>query len=91
MTSLIRRNKIQILEADLEPEAKSFGALLRAKTAIVMSHESMQVRVGEAAVAARVRAREDWSEVFTAVERAKRERQQLIESNVIDAAVLDII
>lgn len=72
-------------------EHKNFAAVLRAKSALVMSHETMQVRVGEAAVAVKMKQREDWSEVFAAVDRAKAERQRLIDSNVIDASVLDII
>jgi translation initiation factor 2 alpha subunit (eIF-2alpha) len=91
VTALIRRNKIQILEAPLDQEAKNFSALLRAKSALVMSHEGMQVRVGEAAVAVKMKQREDWSEVFAAVERAKAQRQRLIDSNMIDESVLDII
>ena len=91
VTSLIRRNKIQILEAPMDMEHKNFAAVLRAKSALVMSHETMQVRVGEAAVAVKMKQREDWSEVFAAVDRAKAERQRLIDSNVIDASVLDII
>jgi hypothetical protein len=56
-----------------------------------MSHEGMQVRIGEAAVAVKIRQQQDWSEMFAAVDRAKSERQRLIESGAIDESILDII
>jgi hypothetical protein len=75
----------------MDLEHRNFSALLRAKSALIMSHEGMQVRVGEAAVAVKLKQQQDWSEVFAAVERAKQEKQRLLDSGVIDASVLDIV